>query len=66
MNIDLNKEDLINLICGLPAPGELESSFVIFNGNQWNTSFAWNRKQLQTLSESSLYGLYRKVKELFP
>jgi hypothetical protein len=68
MRLDLDREDIINLICGHPRPSMAdceklkEAGWMRWTGNQWNESWEWNRGVLRTLSEDGLVGVYYAVK----
>jgi hypothetical protein len=59
----LNHDDLVNLVCGLPAPnGVTAPNYVYFSGDQWNASWDWDRYKLDLLSDDELYQLYVEYK----
>ena len=63
MKLELDHEDLISLVCGCPAPSDVdEPQYVYFSGNQWNTMWDWDRHKLKGLSNAELYELYIKHK----
>lgn len=68
MTVTLEKEDILNLICGTTGVIELdgiplrESSFFKFKGNQWNEDWEWDREFLSNLDERMLWNFYQLLK----
>ena len=66
MKIDLNKIDLINLVTS-QTPDSIQQcddytkqGLMKFTGNQWNEKWSWMKDELEKLSETKLWDLYKK------
>ncbi|MFA5154346.1 MAG: hypothetical protein WC554_17485 [Clostridia bacterium] len=64
----IEKQDLINMICGVEKPDidesiELEKlGLMYFSGNQWNEDWSWDRSNLSKLTEKELEVIYEKYR----
>jgi hypothetical protein len=68
MTVDLDKQDLVTLVCGSSPSYKMMSEYSVeladigdYSGSydRWN----WNRSALDKLSEKKLYHLYILLKE---
>jgi phage pi2 protein 07 len=70
VKIEVSKNELIALIRGLSGGGIDEcvalekAGWMVFDGNGWNESWAWNTRKLEKLTEQELYEFYLKHKKL--
>jgi hypothetical protein len=68
MNIELSKEDLINLVKSV-SPSSMQEcidntnkGLMTFTGNQHNERWSWVDAKLDGMSDGKLYNLYIKHK----
>lgn len=58
----LEREDVLNLIRGLPTPYG-GNEYTKFTGNQWNESWSWDMDTLKRKSTIGLMDFYNQQKE---
>jgi hypothetical protein len=69
MNVELTKNDFINLVKSTQPNSATTCDkfasvgFMDFTGNQHNEAWEWNEKSLQTLSENNLLDLYLMIRK---
>lgn len=63
INVDLEKNDIVNLLCGfspnLSQSEQLEKAgFMENTGNGWSVGWKWKRETLNQMDENILFHLY--------
>lgn len=67
MLVKLEKDDLINLVCGINPSYEAMGNQIVAKCGRFNGSYetwTWYKYELKKLSEDDLYNLYLTIKEL--